>query len=163
MLGMGKFVEFFRAGVEDWQVKLSNVQVTISVPRLFRFSRVFGWAVGPRRVAAAEAGGAASRRPHDRRRPGDAPAGGAASRRPHDRRRPGDAPAGKPVAWRAGRRREAVRGRLPPRDADGGAAARVASRDADGGAARVASRAEGGEAYAAAYAKTMKNGHRCAW
>ena len=34
MLGMGKFVEFFRAGVEDWQVKLSNVQVTISVPRL---------------------------------------------------------------------------------------------------------------------------------
>ncbi|KAH8052753.1 dynein light chain binding protein [Aureococcus anophagefferens] len=31
MLGMGKFVEFFRAGVEDWQVKLSNVQVTIKV------------------------------------------------------------------------------------------------------------------------------------
>jgi dynein heavy chain len=31
MLGMGKFVEFFKAGVEEWQVKLSNVQSTISV------------------------------------------------------------------------------------------------------------------------------------
>ena len=31
MLGMGKFVEFFKAGVEEWQVKLSNVQSTIGV------------------------------------------------------------------------------------------------------------------------------------
>ena len=31
MLGMGKFVEFFKAGVEEWQVKLSNVQSTVAV------------------------------------------------------------------------------------------------------------------------------------
>ena len=31
MIGMGKFVEFFKTGVEEWQVKLSNVQSTIGV------------------------------------------------------------------------------------------------------------------------------------